>query len=452
MAEFKLFVDMPDGGEKFFLYDNIKSTLKWGDTGGLVVKHEPKEYEVYNNFVSVDSPGSKNRNLKALKISLGLSCNYECSYCSQRFVPHAGETNKNDVEPFLNRMSEWFDGGSDGKGEGVNIQFWGGEPFVYIKTMKPLAEGLKARYPNAQLSVITNGSLLTTELNEWLEKLDFWVSISHDGPGQHVRGPDPFKDEENFAAIMDLYNRLHPKKMISINAMLNKHNNSRVGIQEYMKNIFGDDVEIGEGGYIDAYDEGGLAASPSTPMEQIYHRMQALSDIRSGGLNNFNAQRNKLLKFIESLSQQRDAYSLKQKCGMDNEDVIAVTLTGDVLTCQNTTAGSVAPNGKSHKIGSVYDFDNIKLDTSTHWSNREECPKCPVLQLCKGSCMYLEGQLWDASCDSAFSDNVAFLVGAVELMTGFTVTRIEGPQRADRQDIWVASQPKRKVIPIFASH
>lgn len=28
-----------------------------------------------------------------LKISLGLSCNYACEYCSQRFVPRADETN-----------------------------------------------------------------------------------------------------------------------------------------------------------------------------------------------------------------------------------------------------------------------------------------------------------------------------------------------------------------------
>jgi uncharacterized protein len=42
-----------------------------------------------------------------------------------------------------------------------------------------------------KLSVITNGSILSDEIIDWLMMLDFAVAISHDGPGQSVRGPDP---------------------------------------------------------------------------------------------------------------------------------------------------------------------------------------------------------------------------------------------------------------------
>ncbi len=38
--------------------------------------------------VSVNQSGRKG-DIKTLKISLGLSCSYECGYCSQRFVPQA---------------------------------------------------------------------------------------------------------------------------------------------------------------------------------------------------------------------------------------------------------------------------------------------------------------------------------------------------------------------------
>ena len=82
---------------------------------------------------------------------------------------------------------------------------------------------------------------------------------------------------------------------------------------------------------------------------------------------------------------------------------------------------------------------------------------CPVLQLCKGSCMFLEGPLWERSCDNAFADNLAFFAAGIELLTGFAPIYIEGHQRPDRQDVFGLidaqinqrpAQPMRKVIPI----
>ena len=90
----------------------------------------------------------------------------------------------------------------------ARIEFWGGEPFVYWKTLKPLAEALRARYPAAHFNIITNGSLLDLDKNAWLEKLGFSVGLSHDGPGYHARGADPLDDPEKLAAIMDLWARL----------------------------------------------------------------------------------------------------------------------------------------------------------------------------------------------------------------------------------------------------
>ena len=33
-------------------------------------------------------------------------------------------------------MPKFFQGGEDGLGKGVKIEFWGGEPLVYWKTLK----------------------------------------------------------------------------------------------------------------------------------------------------------------------------------------------------------------------------------------------------------------------------------------------------------------------------
>jgi len=65
---------------------------------------------------------------------------------------------------------------------------------VYWKTLKPLAERLRGFYPDVQFSVITNGSLLDAGKNEWFNGMGFSVGLSHDGPGQSTRGPDPLSD------------------------------------------------------------------------------------------------------------------------------------------------------------------------------------------------------------------------------------------------------------------
>ena len=103
---------------------------------------------------------------------------------------------------------------------------------------------------------------------------------------------------------------------------------------------------------------------------------------------------------------------------MQSPDAIAVDLLGNVMTCQNTGAKGV------HKIGHVADFDAIALDTATHFAFREECMDCPVVQLCKGSCMFLEGEFFKQSCANEFAFNFGVMMAAVWHLTGMAVVQI----------------------------
>jgi uncharacterized protein len=284
--------------------------------------------------------------------------------------------------------------------------------------------------------VITNGSLLNPETNQWLEDLGFTVSISHDGPGQHVRGPDPLEDQQVRTAILDLYQRLAPKERFSFNAMLNRDNQSRADIQSFFVNLTGDpNVLIGEGGFVDAYDAGGINQSLRADEFHSFRR-QAFHDIRHGKASRIASVRDRVMSFVNSLRFMRPASSLGQKCGMDRSDSIAVDLKGNVLTCQNVSAAALAPNGESHRIGHTSQLDQVALKTATHWSHRSECPKCPVLQICKGSCMFLEGPLWEASCNNAYSDALPIFASGIEFLTGLVPVFIDGDIPEARKDIF----------------
>jgi len=398
--------------------------------------------------VSVNHPGRKG-NVRVLKISLGLSCNYECSYCNQRFVPRADTSHPDDIEPFISQLTDALIEAPE------RIEFWGGEPLVYWKTLKPLAERLRGLYPHAQFSLITNGSLLDAQKIEWIDQMGFSVGLSHDGPGQSSRGPDPLSDPEGHAAIMALYARLHPQGRISINAMVHAGNQSRAQIQAWLQQRFGQDVRIGEGAFIDPYDEGGLASTLQTPQDHLRFRAQTYKELRLGLASRMSVAQQRIMDFVQSIRTARPASALGQKCNMDRSDHLAVDLHGRVISCQNVSASAVAPNGQSHKAGDLSDLNAVRVRSVTHWSQRKDCVSCPVLQLCKGSCMFLEGPLWNAACDAAYSDNVPFLAAAIEYLTGCIPFYIEGDFREDRKDIFgqLNASPqaeKRRVIPILA--
>ncbi len=436
MANFIITAINPENAQLArFHYDNATSELT-RESGEPVVQAVEVAQRADAPAVSRQTPLGKT-SPRVLKISLGLSCNYACEYCSQRFVARNYESNPEDVTAFMNSLDSWVDSPPEA------IEFWGGEPLVYIKTLRPLAEALRLKFPQARFSVITNGSLLSPQINQWLDELGFTVSISHDGPGQHVRGPDPLEDPLARQAILELYRRLAPQGRFSFNAMVNRSNQSRAAIQAFFAELTGDpDVMIGEGGFVDAYDDGGRALSLK-PDEFHAFRRQAFQEIRQGKAGRISSVRDRTMSFVNSLRFKRPASSLGQKCGMDRTDSIAVDLKGNVLTCQNVSAAAVAPNGESHRIGHISQMQDVALKTATHWSHRQECPGCPMLQICKGACMFLEGPLWDVSCDNAYSDALPIFAAGIEFLTGLVPVHIEGELREERKDIFGFSEQAR---------
>ncbi len=390
-------------------YDQHKSSLT--DANGYPAvdfsEHPLLQDHVHERkFVAIDydEPGRKVRSVTRLKIQLGLGCNYSCSYCLQAVqVKDAANSSTADAEEFVKNIDSWI---SDPEGM-RKIELWGGEPLLYWHKIKVMVPALKEKFPNANFSMVTNGSLLTHEIIDQLRAWDFSMSISHDGPGHSIRGEDPFQNPGQFAAIEYAFNTMSPK--IHINCVLTpaSHDVSKIidWFHDYLPGI-----RVGFEGVVHSYNnEPGsvftieqLQSFSENLMQQILNG----SALRSGAI---------LRKFNDTMSaivNGRSSETLFQKCGMDTPEYLAVDLKGNVMTCQN-----VGALGR-HKIGHVDDFDNIALNTSRHWSKRPECQSCPVLQSCQGSCMYQGGDGWTNSCNAEFHYNEAFLRAALFHLTG----------------------------------
>lgn len=463
---FEILAEKPglESDQKTFFYDNEKNILS--DETGFIWEY-PNTYGDLENmeqkpFTPFDknTPLKKSRKVRIVKIQMGLSCNYTCDYCSQKFVERPKETNAKDIENFM----ELFNNLEFDEQVGLKVEFWGGEPLVYWKTMKPLAEAIADRFADWKqkpvFTMITNGSLLTDDICAWLYSMGFHLSISHDGPGQYVRGPDPFEDPVKREVVLDLYQMLRPLNRMSFNSMLNSRNTSRKAIYDWFVDFTNDpSVVLGEGTFVDAYDEEGLENSLNTKKDRFNFRQQAFGEIyASQGEIGFSGILQKIDNFTESVLTHKSSEYLGQKCGMDAEDVISFDLRGNVITCQNVSAVETGKNGQPHLSGNLTDIDNVSITTSTHWSRRKECPSCPVLHICQGACMFLDGEYWKASCNNAYSDAVPLFALSIEKITGYIPYEIKGDGLPlDRQDIWGEKykheeEVQKKIIPIKVIH
>jgi len=397
-----------------------------------------------------ENPVGKSRSLKTLKIQLGLSCNYECTYCSQRFVPRAAETNPDDIKDFLDNIEKNL---QLGDGTNVKVELWGGEPFVYWKTMKPLVEQLHEKYPKMTFSTITNGSLLTDDKVDWMYEMGFSFGMSHDGHAMKYRGPDPLDDPETRRVILRAYKMFRPEYRMSFNAMMHGENTAREPIINFFKDFTGDEsVIIGEGGLVDAYDDDAAAISLITKKQQFEFRKTALKEFMGVPLFNWDNSK-KVDKFIETIKGGKPFRAIAQKCGMDTTDNLAIDMKGNVLTCQNVSTVSKNPAGTSHLAGNIEDMESVRVSAATHLSKRKECPTCPVVHVCQGSCMFLQGDLWKVSCDNAYSDAIGPWAYAIYKLTGFIPVWIEHESLPDyRKDIFGSmvehKETKKKPFPI----
>lgn len=413
-------------------YYNIHTNTIINEFGRPIIRKEVSHLHAPVKPISRDDPGKKGK-INTLKIQLGLKCNYSCSYCLQSSeIADANITTSADTTKFLEDLSKWL------TVPPKRIEFWGGEPFIYWTKLKILVPELRNMFPKVEFLIITNGSLLDDEKTQFINDYDINIGISHDGPQQKFRGPDPLKDEKIFASIKSLFDS-RPGK-VTFNSVIHSKNYDFNVIYDWFNERF-PNPQLTLEGIISIYDNYTLGNTGQFTKKQYQELVDNIFYELVINKFRFKSLAQKMQLFIDALRSQTHIATLNQRCGMDREDMIAVDLSGNVMTCQNT--GS---KGKHH-IGTVYDYENIKLNTSTHFSLREECMHCPVVQLCKGSCMYLEGDHFTQSCWNDYYYNMGVLKAALFYLTGKILVHIEGDiRRPEYSSPLLEKNPKLKEL------
>lgn len=200
--------------------------------------------------------------------------------------------------------------------------------------------------------------------------------------------------------------------------------------------------------FLGAYDDGGASLSVACDDDMVRVTHTVFGEAVQGYSVMVPGVRKKLVGFTNTIAQGKPASAVGQKCGVDREDSLSVDLKGNVLTCQNTAAET------KHGLGTIDDLAAVRFTTGWHWSERQGCSTCPVLHLCGGSCLFLEGDMFAKSCDNSFAYNLGLFAAALYAVTqGMVLTEIRG-ERIRKPgvtslpviDLSYKAKPAKKVI------
>ena len=122
-----------------------------------------------------------NKLTKAIILLITYDCNLRCSYCYEPKKAHrrmSVESAKNVLLKAINELDNTYDS--------IIVQFMGGEPLLQFDLIREVSEwlwnlDLKVRIKNVHAP--TNGTILTSEMREWLvhNKDRFSLALSFDG-------------------------------------------------------------------------------------------------------------------------------------------------------------------------------------------------------------------------------------------------------------------------------
>jgi organic radical activating enzyme len=136
-------------------------------------------YDTATNCISPEITGYKLANypkqVESLRLCFGSLCNFQCAYCCQWDENYS--FNYDNIESVIHTAVE--------KLNLQSILLWGGEAAAHPAF--PIVLDVLKQYPQIAIATGTNGTAIEKYGDRLIEQ-NVRVQLSHDGPGQHLRG------------------------------------------------------------------------------------------------------------------------------------------------------------------------------------------------------------------------------------------------------------------------
>jgi uncharacterized protein len=266
------------------------------------------------------------------------------------------------------------------------------------------------------------------EKAEWVELLGITLAVSHDGPGQLIRGADPFGDPAKAKIFRELFASKTAKVLFS--SVVHQRNKSRKALYERLVELAqNEDIVIGCAGLVEPANQAGIDLSPQGD-EVIEFRRLAFLELTENTfslLPRFFRVFKTVRDFFGSLHAGRTVEEIGTRSSVASPEMLCVDIKGNILTYNNVDLNGADRTGQSYVAGHLSDIENARINSKLI-PFRERCLNCPVLQLCKGGSELLpnDGPLFEQNCENFFTDNVVRLAIGLLMITDGVLVRIDG--------------------------
>lgn len=404
--------------------NNFNYSIKDSEGQYIDLKKESK----LNNFINNTKFKSKKRVFKnskvsSLRIQLGLKCNFSCKYCNQSNCRESFIKTSNislppevTVRDFIKLLKKY------------NIQvtkqitLWGGEPLVYWKYIKILVPELKKLYPSIKLNIISNGSLLTETIIDFLIKYRITLTVSHDAQGFNAYrdDKDPLENpkivkclqrfidasEESckywFSSLTEEERQLEENKIkyspfgFSINVVITPANLDIDKIPGYFYLKLKRNINFHFESIVKADADtkqlmGPLDKEQKNKLTNLLFKKGIINSI-SPEENPFYSLREVVARNIHMLVNGIYPEDYDVICDVASEKTLAIDLQGNILACH----GSDAKDWSIGHLSNVNTTINNKVIGSTQ---RPHCINCPLIAFCGGGCVIATNTDSQAMCE-----------------------------------------------------
>lgn len=303
-------------------------------------------------------------------------CNLKCAYCYEK--KKIREDYNIDVETLYEFIEKY------NMREDVVINFHGGEPLLNFEAIKEISYTIKKKYPTAELSLTTNGTIINDEILDFLYDMQCEVSISIDG---NAYAHDKYRIDKNGKGshhlVMNTIMRIKRAGITNIRYRMTFNSHT---VNELYDNIV----------WLYSHGVDNLVAVPD------YFDMEWNED----SLNIYESTLYKLKQYMDEVETKQYYLSLLDKRkvnykGYCNGGIGSynIAVNGDVYPCTYTVGNS------KYKIGNIKGgIDNKMVDNLKELCHQDisECIGCTYKSRCSAyRCRYVNEIIIDDICKVA---------------------------------------------------
>ncbi|MBB6698711.1 PapB family radical SAM/SPASM ranthipeptide maturase [Clostridium algidicarnis] len=324
----------------------------------------------------VNKKQSSNNKISSLILLVVQECNLSCTYC----YGNDGEyENKGKMSLKLGQKSIDYLMENSADLKDVSIVFFGGEPLLNFQLIKELVTYAKEvgdiYHKNIIFSMTSNGTLLTEEINEFLENNKFSLTISMDGDKEtHDKNRLYSTNKGSYDKVVKDTAGLRDKTNITARATISKAQLDVVKTFNHLNSLKFSKIALAPS--VDILD--------ANDFEILKKTFSALVNEYEILINNkqYNKAR-RMTNVSKIISRVHSGGMRKYFCGA-GKNMLAIDIDGNIYPCHRFVGEN------NYRVGNVIDgLNNNKYEEKMNEFSIDshfECNDCWAKCICGGGC------------------------------------------------------------------